>query len=159
MRILALDQALQTTGWAIFEDRKLVDCGKFIVEKKGSMAKRLHCIQQEIAKLLFDKEDGKIDFIVFEGIQNQSNNETFKKLAYVQAAIMLFCYQAMIDFSILAPSEWRKLNGGGYGKTRGEQKENAIEKVKQWYSLEVDSDTADAINIGRAYLNFLQSAF
>lgn len=159
MKVLALDQALQTTGWAIFENKKLVDCGKFTVEKKGSMAQRLHCIQQEIAKLVFDKEDGEVDFIVFEGIQNQSNNETFKKLAYVQAATMLFCYQAMIDFSVLAPSEWRKLNGGGYGKARVEQKESAVERVKQWYSLEVDSDTADAINIGRAYLNSLESAF
>ena len=70
----------------------------------------------------------------------------------VQAAILLLCYDLGIKYVVYSPSEWRAINGGGYGRKREEQKNAAIIKAKEWYQVDVDSDIADAINIGHAYL-------
>ena len=69
--------------------------------------------------------------IIFEGIQQQSNVETFRKLAMVQAAILLLCYNLDIKYMIYSPSEWRSMNGGGYGRKREDQKVAAIAKAKE----------------------------
>ena len=88
---LSLDQALQTTGWAFFRDDRLVGYGTYQIPANKGMETRLGLIFTEL-NALYDKYE--FDHIVFEGIQNQQNAETFKRLAYVQAAIMLWCYFA-----------------------------------------------------------------
>ena len=89
--------------------------------------------------------------IYFEDIQLQAGNAlTYKHLAYAQAAIILWCGHMDIDWSMSTPSHWRKVLGGGFGRKRAEQKRYAIQLVQKWYDIEVPSDIADAICIGRA---------
>jgi len=92
--------------------------------------------------------------VFFEGIQKQSNAETFKKLAYCQATILLWCYWNELKYTILPPSHWRKTlkdkYGLGFGTSRAEQKKKAQELVKQVYGKDVSQDEADAICIGLA---------
>ena len=153
MKILSLDQAAVTTGWALFENNKLINKGSFTIKKTLPIEVRLWQIQQSLLDVIYKNlNDRNPDIIVFEGIQQQSNVETFRKLAMVQAAILLLCYDLSIKYVIYSPSEWRAINGGGYGRKREEQKNAAIIKAKEWYQVDVDSDIADAINIGHAYL-------
>ena len=153
MIVLSLDQAAVTTGWALFENNKLINKGSFTIKKTLPIEVRLWQIQQSLLDVIYKNlNDRNPDIIVFEGIQQQSNVETFRKLAMVQAAILLLCYDLGIKYVIYSPSEWRAINGGGYGRKREEQKNAAILKAKEWYQVEVDSDIADAINIGHAYL-------
>ena len=86
---LALDQALQTTGWACYKDDRLVGYGTYQIPANKGIEARLGQMFAEL-NTLYQKYE--FDHLVFEGIQNQQNAETFKKLAYVQAAIMLWCY-------------------------------------------------------------------
>ena len=151
--MLSLDQAAVTTGWALFENNKLINKGSFTIKKTLPIEVRLWQIQQSLLDVIYKNlNDLNPDIIVFEGIQQQSNVETFRKLAMVQAAILLLCYDLGIKYVIYSPSEWRAINGGGYGRKREEQKNAAIVKAKEWYQVDVDSDIADAINIGHAYL-------
>ena len=153
MIVLSLDQAAVTTGWALFENNKLINKGSFTIKKTLPIEVRLWQIQQSLLDVIYKNlNDRNPDIIVFEGIQQQSNVETFRKLAMVQAAILLLCYDLGIKYVIYSPSEWRAINGGGYGRKREEQKNAAILKAKEWYQVDVDSDIADAINIGHAYL-------
>ena len=153
MIVLSLDQAAVTTGWALFENNKLINKGSFTIKKTLPIEVRLWQIQQSLLDVIYKNlNDRNPDIIVFEGIQQQSNVETFRKLAMVQAAILLLCYDLGIKYIVYSPSEWRAINGGGYGRKREEQKNAAIIKAKEWYQVEVDSDIADAINIGHAYL-------
>ena len=153
MIVLSLDQAAVTTGWALFENNKLINKGSFTIKKTLPIEVRLWQIQQSLLDVIYKNlNDRNPDIIVFEGIQQQSNVETFRKLAMVQAAILLLCYDLGIKYIVYSPSEWRAINGGGYGRKREEQKNAAIVKAKEWYQVEVDSDIADAINIGHAYL-------
>ena len=147
--MLALDQALRTTGWAVFKDDELCEYGTFYVPTNMNMGKRLEKFMEEVGDLV-DKY--RVDIVCFEDIQDQANISTFKILAFVQAAGMIFCAGRDIKFDILAPSHWRKILGGGFGRKREEQKRKSVELVKEKYGYQVCEDAADAICIGLAWL-------
>ncbi len=150
MRTLSLDQALVTTGWAIFDNKKLIAYDSFTINGKDPIESRLSSLFKNLTNLHNEYE---FDYVVFEDIQQQQNPETYKKLAYVQAIILLWCYYNNMNYTILSPSQWRKMCGGGFGRKREEQKQKAIEFVKEIYGVTVESDIADAICIGKAHLD------
>ena len=146
--VLALDQALQVSGYAVFKDKKLLVADTFAISKTATMDKRLMEMQKQLTQLYYDYEFSKV---VFEDIQLQAGNAlTYKHLAYVQATIILWCACNDISYEIFAASHWRKVLGGGFGRKRDEQKQHAIEIVQERYGIEVTSDEADAICIGIA---------
>ena len=148
MKFLALDQALGVSGWAVFDNKTLVAANTFTVSKTAPMERRLLEIYKNLTDLYHEYEFEKI---YFEDIQLQAGNAlTYKHLAYAQAAIILWCGHMNMDWSMSAPSHWRKVLGGGFGRKRAEQKRYAIQLVQNWYNIEVSSDIADAICIGRA---------
>lgn len=149
MLILSLDQALQTTGWAVFKDGELIAHGIFKTRGSAPIGERLRDLEDHVAMLFFDYEES-IDFIAFEDIQNQNNNETYKKLAYCQAVLHLWCAKHFVKYEVLSPSHWRSVLGGGFGRKREEQKKAAIEYVKNVCGEDVTSDEADAICLGLA---------
>lgn len=147
-KIISLDQSLSCTGWAVFEGKTLIAADTFSVSKTAPMDRRLLEIYKNLTDLYHEYEFEKI---YFEDIQLQAGNAlTYKHLAYAQAAIILWCGHMDMDWSMSAPSHWRKVLGGGFGRKRAEQKRYAIQLVQKWYNIEVPSDIADAICIGRA---------
>lgn len=147
-KIISLDQSLSCTGWAVFNDKTLIAADTFSVSKTVPMDRRLLEIYKNLTDLYHEYEFEKI---YFEDIQLQAGNAlTYKHLAYAQAAIILWCGHMNMDWSMSAPSHWRKVLGGGFGRKRAEQKRYAIQLVQKWYNIEVSSDIADAICIGRA---------
>ena len=147
-KIISLDQSLSCTGWAVFDDKTLIAADTFSVSKTAPMDRRLLEIYKNLTDLYHEYEFEKI---YFEDIQLQAGNAlTYKHLAYAQAAIILWCGHMDMDWSMSAPSHWRKVLGGGFGRKRAEQKRYAIQLVQKWYNIEVSSDIADAICIGRA---------
>ena len=46
-RLLALDQASRTSGWAVFEDSKLIKFGKFTVTEED-IGERLYKIREYV---------------------------------------------------------------------------------------------------------------
>ena len=151
MIYLSLDQSLRTTGWAIFEDKELKQYGHFTIPSNHPIEQRLNEFMRELNNLYREYE---FDELFFEDIQNQNNNETYKKLAYVQATIVIWCYNNNIKFHILSPSHWRSVLkercGISFGRKREEQKQKAIELVQQFFARVVTSDEADAICLGYA---------
>ena len=148
MKFLALDQSLSCTGWAVFDDNLLIAANTFTISKTAPMDRRLLEIYRKLTDLYHEYEFEKI---YFEDIQLQAGNAlTYKHLAYAQAAIILWCGHMDMDWSMSAPSHWRKVLGGGFGRKRAEQKRYAIQLVQKWYNIEVPNDIADAICIGRA---------
>ena len=164
MFYLALDQALQTTGYAVFEDDKLVKWGTFSTDASSSIEDRLYTIQQELNKL---DQYYNIGHVFFEDTQKQVNLDTYKRLCYVQSVIMLWCRnRGGIQYDILSPSHWRKILKDKYkinwGRKREEQKQAALKWVRQEYDGKFTTDSADAICIGRAGLieqNYNKSVF
>lgn len=157
MQTLALDQAARVSGWALFDDEDgfLRDYGTIEVKKTLDLPQRLFTFQEEVRKLTNEAVDKEL-FLAFEDIQLQHGNvQTYSRLAYVQAALLLLVQESdrIVDYGILAPSHWRKVLGGTWGRKRDEQKAHAIEVVEQRFGLtDVSSDAADAICIGLASL-------
>ena len=149
-RVLALDQASITSGWAVFDDENLVKYGKWTSNGNDStsrIAKTKYWVASMIQKWCPDK-------IVLEDIQLQKFGEqgeavvTYKKLAHLQGVLMNYFYEKDIPCEILAPATWRAYSEIK-GKTRTDKKKNAQLKVKRFYDVSVTQDEADAILIGR----------
>lgn len=146
MRYLGLDQALQTTGWAVYDDEKLVQFGHFTISPTLPIEERLAEFWKVLRKLHTDYD---FDYLFYEDIQSQGNAETYKKLAYVQAAVLLWCYWSEVKSTCLSPSHWRSLLTQHYhvhfGKKRADQKAASKQFVLDNFQRHVSEDEADAI--------------
>lgn len=149
-RILALDQASHTTGYAIFDDGALATSGTF--EAKGnSEIERLSSIKQWLQSMV---NSWKPDRIGIEGIQFQEEGggramgvTVFETLAHLQGILMMLCYENHIEYSICPTNTWRHACEVK-GRSRANKKKSMQSLVKQWYGVNVTDDVADAIGIG-----------
>ena len=155
MRILALDQSLQTTGWAIFDNQTLTCFHHWNIASNRPIELRLNEIWSNLNVLAGKESEDHFDKIYFEDIQMQRGNAaTFKQLAYVQAAIMMWCYNNNYKFEIMPASHWRKVIkdnfGVIFGRSRADQKAAAQAFVEKKFQVKATEDEADAILIGLA---------
>ena len=146
-RLLALDQASVITGYAIFEEDRLVNYGKITLDDE-EIGPRLVVLRNTI-KDMIDKNN--ITTVAFEDIQMQAsvgnNVKTFKVLANVYGIILELCEELQIKYKIISSNTWKstlKIKG----KNRSEQKKNAQNYVQERYSVKCTQDEADAICIG-----------
>lgn len=148
-RTLALDQASRTTGWAVYDNKTLIASGHFSIPANKIIHDRLKSFVIHLTNLIEKYHPEKI---YYEGIQYQSNIETYKKLAYIQAMIIYF--SDSIPITELGPSHWRSIikdkHGINFGRSRAEQKQKAQTFVKDFFNKTVTEDEADAICLGYA---------
>ena len=101
-RLLALDQASVITGYAIFEDEKLLKYGK-IELKDEEIGPRLVNLRNQIQTLI---KDNSITYVAFEDIQMQAsvgnNVKTFKVLANVYGIILELCEELKLKYDIVS---------------------------------------------------------
>ena len=154
MRLLALDQSSRITGWAIYEDNKLIQHGK-IEEDSDNLATRLVGLRNKIIKLL---SDYNIDEVAMEDIQEQNNIQTFKALAEVYGVLEELFKEKKVPYRTVYASSW-KSTCGIRGRARAEQKRNAQEYVITTYGIKATQDECDAICIGHHCINEKNSAF
>lgn len=149
-RILALDQASITSGWAIFDDENLIAHGTWTSEGQHSVER----ISQTKGWMINMILKWKPNLIIFEDIQLQKSEEgqdnvtTFKKLAALQGVLKNYCFETGLPYKIVYPATWRSFNEIK-GKNRTDRKRNAQLKIKRIYDISVSNDVADAILIGR----------
>lgn len=156
MKILALDASTRSTGYAIFDNNKLIKYGCETAESDILIA-RIKIMQYKIRKIIEQNED--IQKIVLEEVRPEDisqNIKTHKALMYLQASLNFLIYDCFpkIEIEYIYPSEWRAQCGikTGRGITRVTLKKKDIEFVRENWGTEVNDDTADAIGIGYGYL-------
>ena len=152
MRLLALDQASRTSGWAVFDNGKLVTFGKFTADH-SDVGDRLHYIRKQVNNLI---NEHNIDEVVFEDIQlqgNVANNvQTFKALAEVFGVLYELFVELKMPRTAVLSTVW-KSTLGIKGKDRTAQKKAAQEWVVKTYGVKPTQDECDAICIGAHYVN------
>lgn len=157
--LLALDQATNVSGYAIYKEGKLEKHGK--VKFEGTTIERIsqvrNWLEQMITALTLDGSELEI---AIEGIQLQKDVETFKILAWLQGVLLVLCYEKNIKTSVYFSTSW-KATCGVKGKARAEQKRNAQKFVADKYNIKATQDECDAICIGQhalsekdKYINF-----
>ena len=155
--ILALDQASRTTGYAIFQEGKLIASGTFTYAD-DDFSLRLVKIRNKVISLI---EEYRINKILLEDIQlqGQTNNvTTYKALAEVLGVLEELSRELNIPHELVHSQSW-KSTLGIKGRDRTTQKRNAQVYVENVYGLKVSQDATDAICIGTHYINSTKSAF
>lgn len=151
MRLLALDQASRTSGYAVFEDDKLVASGTFTL-RSDDIGERLVDYRKHVEKLI---EEHDIDEVAFEDIQMQgqvNNVQTFKVLAEIFGVTQEYLAEHQYGYHIVSSNTWKsKLKIKG--RTRPEQKKAAQAYVLEHYQKKVSQDESDAICIGASLVN------
>ena len=164
--LLSLDTSSTKTGWAIFGNGIYEESGVLDWSHVKETEDRLLIMYIDIIQLINKYEP---DILVIEkdivGSGKRQNMSTINTLVKLIGGVWAYCVQlnmdTPMDFQIgefnvyyveYTPSEWRKLVGITARK-RDDCKAASIKRIKDVYSLNVDDNEADAINIGEAYIN------
>lgn len=147
-RVLALDQATHFTGYAVFNNRDLVDYGTFEARGDNEIARCMQ-VKQWMLSLIQQYE---IDFVGLEQIQLdvQKSAPTFEALAHLQGILMLTCLEENVPCKAANVKIWRA-HCGVKGKTRVDVKRSMQLIVKKWFGILPTDDEADAIGIGKYF--------
>ena len=149
-RVLGLDQATHLTGYAIFDNKKLVTSGTFQTELEDGVA-RNNAIKNWLISIV---ESWQPDLIGMEDIQLQQFNgknigvTTYKALAELLGVLKETCFENNWPYVVCAPATWRSHNGVK-GRTRTDKKKSMQKLIKEWYDITVTDDESDAIGIGK----------
>ena len=158
MKLLALDQASHTTGYAVFVDNKPIVISHFNAKGKD-IAERLVSIRQTILELIANYD---IDTVAFEDIQLQNNViqnvKTFKMLAEVFGVVQETLQEIGIDYYIIPPMVWKSTVGIA-GKGREKEKPLAQKYVANKYGMNCTEDEADAACIGTHVIELENSSY
>ena len=152
-RILALDQATHTSGYAVFSGKNLIEYGSFTTTDGTDIERSLQVKQWMIS--LIDQFD--IDFVGLEGIQYQTavGITTFETLARLQGILAVTCIEEKIPYKIISTNTWRA-HCGVKGQSRPDKKRSMQRLVKEWFEIAPTEDECDAIGIGK-YFSDIQS--
>ena len=158
MKILAIDQASSTSGWAIFDNKELIEYGKVVFDDDDFIY-RISKLRLWLDEFI---NENNIEKVILEDIQMQIDKETqqkvygegniinvdtFKKLAGLQAVLHELCVEKGIPVEIYHSSAW-KSTCGIVGSHRQEQKRSAQLYIQNKYNVKVIQDIADAICLG-----------
>ena len=123
-RTLALDQASKVTGYAIFDNTKLVKYGTFSVSLNDDI-ERFAAVRDWLLSMI---ASWKPDYIGIEGIQFQEEGQgqklgvtVFQTLARLQGILMMVCHDTKTSFELCPTNTWRH-SCGVKGKTRTDKK-------------------------------------
>lgn len=155
-RILALDAATNITGYAIFDDGALVSYGTFKTDGSKEATARIHEVK---LWLLAAINEWKPDLIGIEHIQLQSYGtrgqpqvEMYRVLANLQGVLLDTLFDTGLHYELAYSSSWRRYCGIDE-KGRENKKKQAQDKVKAWYQQNCTQDEADAICLGKYFVN------
>ena len=145
MRVLALDAATGVTGYAIYDDKKLVDYGTFSTDELMDSTGRIN----EVKHWLLDMINyTKPDAIGIENIQYQKNVKMFQTLANLQGVLLDTLHELKIPHKLAYSSTWRSFLGICGGEERESAKQQAQNYVRLMYHIKATQDEADAICLG-----------
>lgn len=151
-RTLALDAATNLTGFAIYDDEKLVGYGTLKAKSSTDPTARINEIKHLVMAGI---DEWAPDFIGMEHIQLQTYGpndlmrvETFRVLANLQGVLCDVFFEKGIPYQLTRSSQWRSYCGI-VSQRRDAQKKEAQAKVKLWYGIDCTDDEADAICLGK----------
>lgn len=145
MIILAIDPSTTSTGWCIFNtDMDYYEDYGTIKPAVKNPIRRIIEIYKQLRELI---RVWKPELVVIENLSVTRNANTTKILAGLQLCIEMLCVSQSLLYTVVRPSEWRKVVGIK-GRTRVDQKANAVKYITRKYKIKVNEDEADAICIG-----------
>lgn len=143
MIILAMDQAIIKSGYAVVDSGKLIDYGTIDGSKFKDMLpeKRRNLVRGELEDLISKHNPNTI---IIEDTQFQNNVGVLKDLTALKTTLEDWLWNNKINYLVATPSQWRK-PFGFKGRKRVELKEQSIKLIKDKFGIDATDDEADAI--------------
>ena len=153
-KLISFDTSTSSTGYAIYISGKLHRYDLIDFKRIKNTDER---IKEMILKIYEIIETEKPQIIVAEMTVVTRNAQTQRNLTMILGAIQGKCLENNIFFSLLRPTEWRKLVNNEKEKLprkREELKQWSKQKVSDILGInDINDDISDAILIGQAYIN------
>lgn len=149
-RILAVDQATHTSGYAIFDNGQLIKHGVYVATSDNPV-ERNSLVENWLINMV---NLWQPDLVALEDIHMQTtghyktmNVPTFKMLAQLQGVLLNALYRLKIETDVISSNTWR-FEVGVKGRSRTDRKDSMKFIVKSKFDMSVSDDVADAIGIG-----------
>lgn len=149
--ILALDMSTKSTGYAIFDNNKLIQSGCLTASNSDTLD-RIKDMANKIKKIIISNN---ITEIVAEQVAPDFGSRVYKPLLYLQSQIEYYLHDHKLPIKItyLLPQTWRAKLGLPTKGDRNQLKANDMQWVSRNYGLNTtNDDIADAICIGASYI-------
>ena len=154
MVVLSFDTSTTITGYAVYNDNKLVHYSSidksYIKDSNGRMMQMINEIYNRI-----DQESPNV--VVAEETVVPRNPQTQRMLTMILGAIFGYCIQNNIHYCSLRPTQWRSAVRDPEKKLprkREELKEWSVSRVNELFEVKnIDDNVSDAILIGMAFVN------
>lgn len=153
-KLISLDTSTSSTGYAVYISGKLHRYDLIDFKRIKNTDER---IKEMILKIYEIIETENPQIIVAEMTVVTRNAQAQRNLTMILGAIQGKCLENNIFFSLLRPTEWRKLVNNEKEKLprkREELKQWSKQKVSDILGInDINDDISDAILIGQAYIN------
>lgn len=153
-KLISLDTSTSSTGYAVYISGKLHRYNLIDFKRIKNTDER---IKEMILKIYEIIETENPQIIVAEMTVVTRNAQAQRNLTMILGAIQGKCLENNIFFSLLRPTEWRKLVNNEKEKLprkREELKQWSKQKVSDILGInDINDDISDAILIGQAYIN------
>lgn len=157
MITIGLDCSTKSSGWAIFDDDKLIDYG-VIKSIMTDWRERLFHQGLMLGKVL-DKYKPEKVFMEDVPLYHKGGTKTLMMLGAVQGLVYGVVASRNIEIQFLQPASWRSpiglFDGTKQGTHRDEMKKKSVEKANKLFGLELiykspsskfnEDDISDAI--------------
>ena len=152
-RVIGLDAATGTTGYSVYDDKKLTSYGTFTTDATKDATARINELQIWLDQAIYT---WKPDAVCVENIQLEKNVKMFQTLANLQGVICDYLYENDIEYILVYSTEWRTYLGLNRKDDRENAKKKAQDYVQMTCNLKCTQDEADAICIGRYAVNHIK---
>ena len=151
-RMVSLDTSSTCSGYACWENGKLIECGTLDHRKEKDAEIRVEDMCLDIVNTL---NRFLPTIVVIELTAVTKNAQTQRMLSEIVGVVRGWSLVKYAEFVRLRPAEWRSLVKGEEPcpVKRADAKRWAIKRVKEVFLLDVPEDCAEAILIGQARVN------
>ena len=154
MKILSLDTSTKITGYAIFNDGKLIHYSSINKSEKKDSAERMAAMAYDLITLIKQETP---DVVVVEEAVVTRNPQTQRMLTMILGSIFGVCICNDLNYCSIRPTQWRKAvkaDDEKLPRKRDDLKKWGIDRTRLLFGIEgVDDNVSDAILIGQAFLN------
>lgn len=156
-KILSLDTSTKKTGYAVYNEGRLVHYSSIDKSAIKDGDERLRAMIKDLATLI---EREAPDTVVVEETVVTRNPQTQRMLSMILGAVLGVCVSYNFNYCALRPTQWRKAVRGDDEKLprkRDELKKWSINKVDELFGIQdIGDDVSDAILIGQAFINMVE---
>lgn len=151
-KICGIDASVWNTGVSVWENEKLVSKKLLSSKKLTTPESRFNYMSNCIFDFLTNENP---DIVVIERMHKTRNVDSFRKLCQIMGVVRWWCIRNHKEYEEMSPKEWRK-----YAKDPDEKLPLKSEELKAWaiarvfrdYEISASEDEAEAILIGRGYI-------